>query len=63
MQEEVVGAGGCPVSKRKVTERSAKERSNFKNGISHSTAIGSQLVKYKALLVYLTKILQSCHLI
>lgn len=59
----MVGAGSSPVSKREVMEKSAKDRSNFKTGISHSTAISSQLVKYKALLVYLTKILQSCHLL
>lgn len=48
--------GSSPFHERQFTE---KKKSNFKNGISHSTAINSQLVKYKALLVYLTKTLQS----
>lgn len=42
-----------------VHRKKARDRSNFKNGISHSTDINSQSVKYKALLVYSTKILQS----
>lgn len=42
-------------SERQSTEKTAKERSNFKNGISHSTDNEAQFVKYKAPLAYLTK--------